>query len=97
VVYLSTGRVTEEALVTPAMPSVSMSLDKIAGSGSRPGSYHRALLAAYQRAPNASYDASDNGPAPSTVVVSAPLCEAFTDESSDEQDDPQEDGYDAFV
>jgi hypothetical protein len=66
------------------MPSVSMPLYEVAGSGPCPCPDHRALLAAYQRAADASDYAPDNRPSPSAVMVSASLREAFADEGSEQ-------------
>jgi hypothetical protein len=72
-------------LVAPAMPSVSVPLDKITGSGSCSCSDDRAFLAADEPAANRSSNASDNSPTPSTMVMpSACLAKAFPDKCSEQ-------------
>jgi hypothetical protein len=67
------------------MPSVSMSLDKIAGSGSCSGSDDRAFLAADEPAADRSGNASDDSPSSSTMVMPfASLGKAFADKCSEQ-------------
>lgn len=67
------------------MPSVSVPLDKIACSGSRPCSDHCAFLAADEPASDRSGNASDNCPSSSAMVMSsASLAKAFADKCSEQ-------------
>ena len=80
------------------MPSVSVSLDKIARSGSGSGSNHRASFTADQRATHGSCDTAYNRASSSTVVVSSitPLCKAHAAKNSEQQCHAQDGGYYAF-
>lgn len=67
------------------MPSVSVPLDKIAGSGSCSGSDESAFLAADEPAADRSGNTSDNSPSSSAVVMSsASLAKAFADKCSEQ-------------
>jgi hypothetical protein len=64
------------------MPSVSMSLNHVAGSCTSASAYHCALLAAYQRATHTSDDAPDDCSFGSAVVTPSSLGKAITDKGS---------------
>ena len=67
------------------MPSVSVSLNQVAGSGSCASAYDCALLAAYQRAAHSARDAADDCPFGSTMMVTpSTLGEAITDKGSEQ-------------
>jgi hypothetical protein len=67
------------------MPSVSVPLNQIPGSGPGSGSDDRALLAADEPAANRSGNTPDNSPSPSTVVMSsAPLTKAVANKESEQ-------------
>jgi hypothetical protein len=85
-------------LVAPAMPSVAMSLDKIASSGSGSGSDDGAFFPTNQPAADCSGNAAHNRAFSSTVVVSSvtPLGKAHAAKNSKQQDHAQDCGYYAF-
>jgi hypothetical protein len=80
------------------MLSVSVSLYKIACSGSGSGSNHRAFFTTDQSTAHSSRDAAYNRAFSSTVMVSsiAPLSKAYAAKNSEQQCHAQNDGYHAF-
>jgi hypothetical protein len=86
------------AYLVPAMPSVSVSLDKIACSRSGSRSDCRAFFTANQRAAYCSGNAAYNRTFSSTVVVSSvtPLGKADAAKNSEQQCHAQDCGDDAF-
>ena len=67
------------------MPSVSVSLNQVAGSSAGASAYHCALLAADQRAPNGPGDAADDCSLGSTMMVTPPaLGKAIADEGPEQ-------------
>jgi hypothetical protein len=80
------------------MPSVSVSLDKIACSGSGSGSDDRAFSSTDQCAAHSSGNAAHNRAFGSTMVVSSitPLGKAHAAKNSEQQCHAQDRGYYAF-
>lgn len=67
------------------MPSVSVSLNQVAGSGSCASAYDCALLAAYQRAAHSACDAANDGSFGSAVMVTpSSLGKAIADKGSEQ-------------